>query len=95
MTERAAIQNIRDRMNAPVDLPTPDRILERAQDLDVVLAALEHPAWGFTSSDRVTGARETSSCPCFARSSSETVIACASPSREGTPRALGRRAGHS
>lgn len=39
VAERAAIQNIKDRMNAPVDLPTPDRILERAQDLDVVLAA--------------------------------------------------------
>ncbi|AKU97910.1 hypothetical protein AKJ09_04574 [Labilithrix luteola] len=34
LTERAALQNIKDRMNAPVDLSTPDRVLERAKDLD-------------------------------------------------------------
>ncbi len=37
VTERAAIQSVKDRVNAPVDLPTPDRILERAHDLDAVL----------------------------------------------------------
>ena len=38
-TERGAIKNMKDRMAAPVDRPTPDRILARAQKLGAVLTA--------------------------------------------------------
>ena len=38
-TERGAIRNMKDRMAAPVDRPTPDRILARAQKLGAVLTA--------------------------------------------------------